>query len=97
MGENIPNIAVTSFQFMTLQFVIWVISDMGKVVLVLSSFGLCLILLSSEFVALYLFVCSGYGCSDHYYESDTLLHSFQVLAKLLESPAAQDIICDVGM
>ncbi|XP_025054581.1 glutamine-dependent NAD(+) synthetase isoform X6 [Alligator sinensis] len=39
----------------------------------------------------------GYGCSDHYYESDTLLHSFQVLAKLLESPAAQDIICDVGM
>ncbi|NXW99566.1 NADE synthetase, partial [Larus smithsonianus] len=39
----------------------------------------------------------GYGCSDHYYESDTLLHSFQVLAKLLESPATQDIICDVGM
>ncbi|XP_019375000.1 PREDICTED: glutamine-dependent NAD(+) synthetase isoform X3 [Gavialis gangeticus] len=39
----------------------------------------------------------GYGCSDHYYESDTLLHSFQVLAKLLESPAVQDIICDVGM
>ncbi|KAJ7428191.1 hypothetical protein BTVI_01180 [Pitangus sulphuratus] len=39
----------------------------------------------------------GYGCSDHYYESDTLLHSFQVLEKLLESPATQDIICDVGM
>ncbi|XP_044868683.1 glutamine-dependent NAD(+) synthetase isoform X3 [Mauremys mutica] len=39
----------------------------------------------------------GYGCSDHYYESDTLLHSFEVLAKLLESPATQDIICDVGM
>ncbi|XP_021258369.1 glutamine-dependent NAD(+) synthetase isoform X2 [Numida meleagris] len=39
----------------------------------------------------------GYGCADHYYESDTLLHSFQVLAKLLESPATQDIICDVGM
>ncbi|XP_061309088.1 glutamine-dependent NAD(+) synthetase isoform X2 [Pezoporus flaviventris] len=39
----------------------------------------------------------GYGCLDHYYESDTLLHSFQVLAKLLESPATQDIICDVGM
>ncbi|XP_061466657.1 glutamine-dependent NAD(+) synthetase isoform X2 [Rhineura floridana] len=39
----------------------------------------------------------GYGCSDHYYESDTLLHSFQVLAKLLESPITQDIICDVGM
>uniref|UniRef100_A0A670Y5X6 Glutamine-dependent NAD(+) synthetase n=1 Tax=Pseudonaja textilis TaxID=8673 RepID=A0A670Y5X6_PSETE len=39
----------------------------------------------------------GYGCSDHYYESDILLHSFQVLAKLLESPDTQDIICDIGM
>nr|XP_054097179.1 glutamine-dependent NAD(+) synthetase isoform X8 [Callithrix jacchus] len=39
----------------------------------------------------------GYGCWDHYYESDTLLHSFQVLAALLESPVTQDIICDVGM
>ncbi|XP_062973441.1 glutamine-dependent NAD(+) synthetase [Elgaria multicarinata webbii] len=39
----------------------------------------------------------GYGCSDHYYESDTLLHSFQVLTKLLVSPVTQDIICDVGM
>lgn len=40
---------------------------------------------------------SGYGCADHFYESDTLLHSFQVLKKLLESPVTQDIICDVGM
>ncbi|KAF7645160.1 hypothetical protein LDENG_00208730, partial [Lucifuga dentata] len=40
---------------------------------------------------------SGYGCADHFYESDTLLHSFQVLRKLLESPVTQDIICDVGM
>ncbi|XP_068177532.1 glutamine-dependent NAD(+) synthetase [Antennarius striatus] len=40
---------------------------------------------------------SGYGCADHFYESDTLLHSFQVLRKLLESPLTQDIICDVGM
>ncbi|XP_054999963.1 glutamine-dependent NAD(+) synthetase isoform X2 [Sorex araneus] len=39
----------------------------------------------------------GYGCWDHYYESDTLLHSFQVLAALLEAPVTQDIICDVGM
>ncbi|KAM8814053.1 glutamine-dependent NAD(+) synthetase isoform 2-T2 [Rhynchonycteris naso] len=39
----------------------------------------------------------GYGCWDHYYESDTLLHSFQVLAALLDSPVTQDIICDVGM
>uniref|UniRef100_A0A8C6V323 Glutamine-dependent NAD(+) synthetase n=1 Tax=Neogobius melanostomus TaxID=47308 RepID=A0A8C6V323_9GOBI len=34
----------------------------------------------------------GYGCADHYYESDTLLHSFEVLRKLLESPVTQDII-----
>lgn len=40
---------------------------------------------------------SGYGCWDHYYESDTLLHSLQVLAALLESPVTQDILCDVGM
>ncbi|XP_063800244.1 glutamine-dependent NAD(+) synthetase [Pseudophryne corroboree] len=40
---------------------------------------------------------SGYGCSDHFFESDTILHSFQVLAKLLESPVTTDIICDVGM
>ncbi|KAM6980650.1 glutamine-dependent NAD(+) synthetase [Aplochiton taeniatus] len=39
----------------------------------------------------------GYGCADHFYEPDTLLHSFQVLRKLLESPVTQDIICDVGM
>ncbi|XP_007947462.1 glutamine-dependent NAD(+) synthetase [Orycteropus afer afer] len=39
----------------------------------------------------------GYGCWDHYYESDTLLHSFQVLVALLESPVTQDVICDVGM
>ncbi|XP_053305509.1 glutamine-dependent NAD(+) synthetase [Spea bombifrons] len=39
----------------------------------------------------------GYGCADHFYESDTVLHSFQVLAELLESPLTTDIICDVGM
>uniref|UniRef100_A0A8B9LM27 Glutamine-dependent NAD(+) synthetase n=1 Tax=Astyanax mexicanus TaxID=7994 RepID=A0A8B9LM27_ASTMX len=39
----------------------------------------------------------GYGCADHFYESDTLLHCFQVLKELLESPLTQDIICDVGM
>ncbi|KAI5101338.1 glutamine-dependent NAD(+) synthetase, partial [Silurus meridionalis] len=39
----------------------------------------------------------GYGCADHFYESDTLLHCFQVLKVLLESPETHDIICDVGM
>ncbi|XP_041452892.1 glutamine-dependent NAD(+) synthetase-like [Lytechinus variegatus] len=40
---------------------------------------------------------TGYGCNDHFYESDTNLHSWQILAKLLEAPETQDIICDVGM
>ncbi|KAL3883279.1 hypothetical protein ACJMK2_029562 [Sinanodonta woodiana] len=39
----------------------------------------------------------GYGCSDHFMESDTFLHSWQSLAQLLCSPVCQDIICDVGM
>nr|XP_006642713.1 PREDICTED: glutamine-dependent NAD(+) synthetase isoform X1 [Lepisosteus oculatus] len=39
----------------------------------------------------------GYGCYDHFFESDTILHCFQVLTKLLESPVTQGIICDVGM
>jgi len=40
---------------------------------------------------------SGYGCSDHFLESDTLLHSLQVLAELLSSSVCTDIVCDVGM
>ncbi|XP_061612208.1 glutamine-dependent NAD(+) synthetase isoform X4 [Phyllopteryx taeniolatus] len=39
----------------------------------------------------------GYGCADHFHESDTLLHCFEVLKKLLESPITLDVICDVGM
>ena len=43
------------------------------------------------------FFCSGYGCGDHFQESDTLLHSWQVLAELLQAPETQNIVCDVGM
>ncbi|XP_014665788.1 PREDICTED: glutamine-dependent NAD(+) synthetase-like [Priapulus caudatus] len=39
----------------------------------------------------------GYGCADHFMESDTMLHSFEVLAELLSHPACQDIIIDTGM
>ncbi|OQR76214.1 putative glutamine-dependent NAD(+) synthetase-like [Tropilaelaps mercedesae] len=39
----------------------------------------------------------GYGCADHFFESDTELHSWEVLAKLLDDPTTFDIICDVGM
>ncbi|XP_033097671.1 glutamine-dependent NAD(+) synthetase-like [Anneissia japonica] len=40
---------------------------------------------------------SGYGCGDHFFESDTCLHSLQVLAELLKSPITEDIICETGM
>ncbi|XP_022647389.1 glutamine-dependent NAD(+) synthetase-like isoform X2 [Varroa jacobsoni] len=39
----------------------------------------------------------GYGCADHFFEFDTELHSWEVLAKLLDDSSTFDIICDVGM
>ena len=27
---------------------------------------------------------TGYGCNDHFFESDTFLHSWEVLAKLMD-------------
>ncbi|TPX50418.1 NAD+ synthase (glutamine-hydrolysing) [Synchytrium endobioticum] len=39
----------------------------------------------------------GYGCNDHFHEGDTYLHSWEVLAKLLDHPICQDILCDIGM
>ncbi|XP_012279665.1 probable glutamine-dependent NAD(+) synthetase isoform X2 [Orussus abietinus] len=39
----------------------------------------------------------GYSCEDHFYESDTLLHSWEVLASLLGSSVCKDILVDVGM
>ena len=39
----------------------------------------------------------GYGCNDHFLESDTFLHSWETLACLLENPVCQDIMVDVGM
>ncbi|XP_064628246.1 glutamine-dependent NAD(+) synthetase-like [Lineus longissimus] len=40
---------------------------------------------------------TGYGCGDHFSESDTFLHSWQVLAEILNHPSCTDIICDIGM
>ncbi|CAG9836558.1 unnamed protein product [Diabrotica balteata] len=40
---------------------------------------------------------SGYSCEDHFYESDTFLHSWEVLAELLNAPLCKDILIDVGM
>ncbi|XP_074025874.1 NAD synthetase [Leptinotarsa decemlineata] len=39
----------------------------------------------------------GYSCEDHFYESDTFLHSWEVLAELLTAPLCKDILVDVGM
>ncbi|GLH10757.1 hypothetical protein R5R35_012406 [Gryllus longicercus] len=39
----------------------------------------------------------GYSCEDHFYESDTLLHCWEVLVEIIVSPLCQDILVDVGM
>ena len=41
---------------------------------------------------------SGYGCEDHFLESDTLDHCWESLAKLMELGATDDgLLCDFGM
>ncbi|KAI8336571.1 hypothetical protein BC941DRAFT_494830 [Chlamydoabsidia padenii] len=40
---------------------------------------------------------TGYGCQDHFLEGDTYLHSWEVLASILQSEEAKDMILDVGM
>ena len=56
-----------------------------------------------EFTLIFLFICtpnsdfSGYSCADHFYESDTVLHSWEVLVELLCNRACYGIIVDVGM
>jgi len=40
---------------------------------------------------------SGYSCEDHFYESDTLLHSWEILANLLKNSVCEDMLIDVGM
>ena len=39
----------------------------------------------------------GYNCEDHFYEQDTLNHSWEVLAELLVNEHCQDILVNVGM
>ena len=39
----------------------------------------------------------GYNCQDHFYEGDTLLHSWEVFSRLISSPVTRGILCDVGM
>ncbi|CAL3964520.1 unnamed protein product [Diplocarpon coronariae] len=39
----------------------------------------------------------GYGCLDHFLEDDTILHSWECLAQIMQHPDCQDILIDVGM
>ena len=41
---------------------------------------------------------TGYGCEDHFLESDTLRHAWQILAKLLQhEEVTVNLLCDFGM
>ncbi|KAL2076248.1 hypothetical protein VTL71DRAFT_1191 [Oculimacula yallundae] len=40
---------------------------------------------------------TGYGCLDHFLESDTCLHSWESLADIIQDPVCEDILIDVGM
>lgn len=40
-------------------------------------------------------VC-GYSCQDHFLEGDTYLHSWQMVAKIIDHEDCQDILLDLG-
>lgn len=40
---------------------------------------------------------TGYGCLDHFLEGDTFLHSWEMLARIIQDADCQDILVDVGM
>lgn len=40
---------------------------------------------------------TGYGCLDHFLEGDTFLHSWEMLAKIIDHDDCQDILLDIGM
>ncbi|KAI9828429.1 MAG: glutamine-dependent NAD(+) synthetase [Thelocarpon impressellum] len=40
---------------------------------------------------------TGYGCLDHFLEGDTYLHSWEMLARILDHDDCQDILLDIGM
>lgn len=40
---------------------------------------------------------SGYGCQDAFLEGDTLRHSWECLAQILDSDLTDGILCDIGM
>ncbi|KAL1922670.1 uncharacterized protein VTP21DRAFT_10209 [Calcarisporiella thermophila] len=40
---------------------------------------------------------TGYGCYDHFLEGDTYLHSWEMLANILNDEECNDILLDIGM
>ncbi|KAJ1964871.1 glutamine-dependent NAD(+) synthetase [Dispira parvispora] len=40
---------------------------------------------------------TGYGCQDHFYESDTYHHAWEALVEILKAPECHDIVLDIGM
>lgn len=45
----------------------------------------------------YILFISGYSCEDHFHESDTFLHSWEVLLEIMTAPLTKDILIDIGM
>ena len=43
------------------------------------------------------YVYRGYSCGDHFYESDTIQHSWEVLVQILVNKSCHGIVIDVGM
>jgi len=42
-------------------------------------------------------VC-GYSCEDHFFEPDTVKHSWEMIADIIADPElTKDILCDIGM
>ncbi|KAH8603085.1 glutamine-dependent NAD(+) synthetase [Bisporella sp. PMI_857] len=39
---------------------------------------------------------TGYSCQDHFLEGDTYLHSWEMLAQIIDHPECQDILLDLG-
>ena len=39
----------------------------------------------------------GYGCEDHFLETDTFAHCWESLMLLLENGASDNLVCDFGM
>lgn len=75
----------------------WLKTEVVKTIIEQEICWLHVITKSFNVVVLICDVFSGYSCEDHFLESDTLLHSWEVLLELLISPVCKDIIVDVGM